>query len=101
MIQKTELKYPHGITVIGRTTVKDRAALLENGTQNSFQGWLENHYIPNAAACMAMSLLYKDKQAWEETMSQYPRGEDGITYEEAMERLELFEGQTINLIVWR
>ena len=100
MVSTHSVKYPHGITVIGKTT-RENPDLQEFsfGIVNGFQIWLQKNYVDNATICKAMALLavIGTKELWEANTEKFHLEH---TFENIMNRIELFENKTIELIIW-
>ncbi len=96
MVFTTSISYPHGVTVIGKSTIKQSNPNIL--TRNSFQLWLNKNYIADDNINLGISMLNEKKEVWEAKAKKY-----GITktYEEHLDMLELFSGKTIEIIVGR
>lgn len=97
MTNKIEIKYPHGITVIGKITNDKRPeeALIPN-TRNSFQIWLDHNYSKNNLITLGMSMLSKTKEEWEKSAKTHYIKK---SYEEHLDMLKTFEGRTIEVTI--
>lgn len=94
MVNTTIVKYPHNIIVIGKsTTIKGDS--LKSLTQNAFQGWLSKNYVNDDNITNAMSNLHKSPERWGELKEKYNFSK---SHQECLDMLELFAGQTIQVI---
>jgi hypothetical protein len=97
MVYKSSIQYPHSISVVGKTTIPPQSPeRFTKGTGNAFNVWLGKNYIDNESLNLGISLLHLEKDAWEEQVKTL-----GVehSYEKCLNCLELFEGQTIEVIV--
>jgi hypothetical protein len=97
MVHQILIVYPHGVIVIGKSTVKDRTDdQLRAGTTNAFQLWLNKNYIENDEINCGIALLNMPYDKWK---AKAPRCGVYKTYEECLDSLELFKGKVIEVIV--
>lgn len=96
MVYQTTLKYPHNITVIGRTPDKfitqsgfDLYAALE------FQAWLEKLGVLQPELISPISLLYLPEEEWKIFTAKQPNLK---SYQEYIDIIELWAGQTIAFV---
>jgi len=100
MVTKISLQYPHNITVIGKTTMKDISdERMEALTIAAFITWLNRNYNSIESNNLGISLLCQSKEEWEKENETYHKLE--MPYQEYVDMIELFAGQTIEVIVGR
>lgn len=88
-------QYPHNILVIGKSTIRNSKE-IEKGLQNAFQCWLDKNYLENNDINLGISLLYETKKDWTKTAKRYHVSD---TYKQSMDRLELFAGKIIEILL--